>query len=114
MKIASCGDRIKLALRIRGFKNIELANHLGVDKSLITKYINNAFSPKQDKIVLMADFLNVDPVWLMGYDVPMDRVVTEQIKDSDNDLLVASIEKLTDEQKELIKSMINQFTKADK
>ena len=28
---------------------------------------------KQDKLTILADALNVNEVWLMGYDVPMER-----------------------------------------
>ena len=110
IKVETCGKRIKDALKNRRIKNVDLANYLGVDKSLITKYINNVFSPKQEKIVLMSEYLQVNPMWLMGYDVTMERKDAEKkTKNDDNDLLLADFEKLTEEQKELVKAMIKQL-----
>ena len=38
----------------------------------MSEYIKGLYDPKQDKIYVMAQALNVDPVWLMGFDVPME------------------------------------------
>ena len=38
----------------------------------MSEYLSGLYEPKQDKIYLMAQALNVDPVWLMGFDVPME------------------------------------------
>lgn len=42
----------------------------GVSESLISNYLRGAFNPKVDKIDLLARALNVNPVWLMGRDIP--------------------------------------------
>ena len=71
-KRASCGERIALALNIRGIKQIDLSTKTGIPKSAISQYISGEFKPKQDRIYLIARTLNVDEAWLMGYDVPME------------------------------------------
>ena len=67
--------RIKKALAIKGMKQSELCKLANIPKSSISQYISGAFEPKQDRIYLMAQALNVSEAWLMGYDVPMERQV---------------------------------------
>ena len=72
-KRASCSDRISLALSLRGMKQSELCIKTGIPKSAISQYISGEFKPKQDRVFLIAQALDVDEAWLMGYDVPMER-----------------------------------------
>ena len=65
--------RLKEALNITGTKQIELSRLTKLDRGTINNYLSGKYEPKQDKLSLIADALNVDPVWLMGYDVPMER-----------------------------------------
>lgn len=71
--IEKCSTRIARALAIRGMRQSELCEKTGIPKSAISQYISGAFLPKQDRTFLIAEALNVDPVWLMGYDVPMEK-----------------------------------------
>lgn len=71
--IDTCAKRIAKALSIRGMKQSELCEKTKIPKSAISQYVSGAFEPKQDRIFLIAQALDVDPVWLMGYDVPMEK-----------------------------------------
>ena len=75
---ATCGDRIKRALSIRGMKQSELCQATKIPKSAISQYISGAFEPKQDRIYIIAKALNVSEAWLMGYNVPMEREKTQR------------------------------------
>lgn len=66
-----CSVRIKKALSARGMKQSELCERTKIPKSALSEYISGAYEPKQDRLFLMAQALDVDPVWLMGFDVPM-------------------------------------------
>lgn len=68
-----CSVRLAQALRLRGMKQADLCNKTGIPKSAMSQYISGAFEPKQDRLALIAQALDVDPAWLMGYDVPMER-----------------------------------------
>lgn len=68
-----CGERISQALDIRNIKQAELCEKTKIPKSALSQYISGAFEPKQDRLMLIAQALNVDPVWLMGFDVPMEK-----------------------------------------
>lgn len=69
----SCSTRLQKALDIRGMKKIELSVKTGIPKSAISQYCSGAFKPKQKRLFLIAEALNVDEAWLMGLDVPMER-----------------------------------------
>ena len=71
--IESCATRIKKALSIRNMKQSELCRLTKIATSAMSEYISGRYDPKQDKIYLMSEALNVDPVWLMGFDVPMEK-----------------------------------------
>lgn len=72
-KTERCGKRIEMALSIRQMKQSDLCKLSGVPKSSLSLYLRDAYEPKQDKIYKMAIALNVSEMWLMGYDVPMER-----------------------------------------
>jgi transcriptional regulator with XRE-family HTH domain len=50
----------------------ELCEKTKIPKSALSEYISGAYEPKQDRVFILAEALNVDPVWLMGFDVPME------------------------------------------
>ena len=72
-KKEACSKRISKALSIRNMKQTDLCNITGIPKSAISQYISGAFEPKQDRIFLIANALDVSEAWLMGFDVPMER-----------------------------------------
>ena len=88
-KIESCGIRIQKALYLRDMKQSELSKLANVPKSSLSLYIKCVYEPKQDKIYAMAEVLNVNVTWLMGYDVPMERTSV-------------SITNLTDDEKAML------------
>ena len=71
--VESCAARIKKALSIRNMKQSELCEKTKIPKSALSEYISGAYEPKQDRVFVIAKALNVDPVWLMGFDVPMEK-----------------------------------------
>lgn len=76
-RIAPCAERISKALSIRGMRASELSQLAKIPKSSLSLYISGAYDPKQDKIYAMAKALNVSEAWLLGYDVPMERLETK-------------------------------------
>lgn len=69
----ACCKRIARALSVRQMKQTELCEKAGIPKSSLSLYLSGAYEPKQDRLYLIAQALNVDPVWLMGFDVPMEK-----------------------------------------
>lgn len=77
-RVASCGQRISIALSIRDMKQADLCKSAKVPKSSLSLYLSGAYEPKQERIFDMARVLNVSEAWLMGYDVPMERQSAEK------------------------------------
>lgn len=73
-----CNKRIKRALELRNMKQADLVEKTGIGKSAISQYLSGKYVPKQTATHLIAKALNVSEAWLMGYDVPIERV--EEIK----------------------------------
>ena len=77
VKIAeTCATRIKKALSIRNMTQTELCAKAKISKSSLSEYLSGKYIPRQDKVFILAQALNVDPVWLWGYDVPMEKEKT--------------------------------------
>lgn len=70
-------NRLKEAMQLRNIKQVDLVEKTGLDKTLINKYLSGISNARQQKLTLLADALNVNEVWLMGYDVPIQRDLTE-------------------------------------
>lgn len=51
-------------------------------KSALSQYFSGKHEPEDDKLTILGLALNVSEVWLMGYDVPMERKITPASTDS--------------------------------
>ena len=71
--IEPCATRIKKALSIRNMTQTELCAKTKISKSSMSEYMSGKYVPRQDKVFIIATALDVDPVWLWGYDVPMEK-----------------------------------------
>lgn len=80
--VATISERIKEALYIRGMKQVDLVEKTGIHKGSIHQYVSGHVEPKSDRLYLMAKALDVDPVWLMGLDVPMEKAKAEPTKEN--------------------------------
>jgi transcriptional regulator with XRE-family HTH domain len=111
-KVATCAERIKRTLYIKGMKQSDLCRLTKIPKSALSQYISGAFEPKQDRIYLMAQALNVSEAWLMGLDVPMDRKNPSSDKVAEPDLtegekvLLDLFRRVPEDQQKLVLQMI--------
>ena len=78
--IEPCSVRIRKALSIRNMTQTELCAKAKISKSTLSEYLKGLYEPKQDKVFILAQALTVDPVWLMGYDVPMEKKEEPKVK----------------------------------
>lgn len=79
-KVENFKTRLNKAMEIRKLKAIDLSLLTKISKSLISQYKNGYCEPKQDNFYLIANALNVDYAWLMGYDVPLERETEYHLK----------------------------------
>lgn len=77
-------DRIIQALRIRNMNAKQLSDLTKIPKSSISQYMSGYAKPKQDRIYLISQALNVNPTWLLGYDVNMEDDIQNVMKSFDN------------------------------
>ena len=101
-RIASCGQRISIALAKRGMRQSELCKLAKVPKSSLSLYLSGAYEPKQDRIYAMAKVLDVSEAWLMGYDVPMEKETKspEEPKLSEGERMLVELFRLVPQEKQ--------------
>ena len=72
MKKSDFASRLSQALETRGMKAADLSKKTKVAEGTISCYINGRYEAKQNRVQVFAEALDVNPAWLMGYDVPME------------------------------------------
>ena len=72
MKKSDFASRLSQALKTRGMKAADLSKKTKVAEGTISCYINGRYEAKQNRVQVFAEALDVNPAWLMGYDVPME------------------------------------------
>ena len=79
-------ERLSYALKERNKSQKDIAMILECDKSSITNYIKGKYIPKPDAVKRIADYLNVNMMWLYGFsdvmhtDPDFDEFVNEIYK----------------------------------
>ena len=74
--VSTFQQRFNEALQIRDIKPVDIAKRTGISESTISQYRSGYAKPKQDKLAILSNALYVNPVWLMGLNVPMEAVET--------------------------------------
>ena len=67
----------KKALSDLNMKPQELADRSGVSKASISQYVNGSHAPSNISSGKMGKILSVNPLWLMGFDVPREENVSD-------------------------------------
>lgn len=70
MKNPVTAKRLRQAMDEMGMKAVELSEKSGLGKSSISQYMNGSHSPSNISAGKMGKVLRVNPLWLMGFDVP--------------------------------------------
>lgn len=72
-KSTSFAHRLREGLERQGMTQTELARRSGISKSSISRYLKGDWEGKQEAVYALAQSLDVNEGWLMGYDVPPER-----------------------------------------
>lgn len=83
---SSTADRLQEAMAISGKKQVDLVRETGLNRGTISRYLSGEYEPKLSAIKKLALVLNVDEMWLWGYDVPMQRQKKKPAADDGNEL----------------------------
>lgn len=81
MNKVTTSDRLRQLLYERNMKQVDILNKVKpvcekykekMNKSDISQYVAGKVVPGQRKLTILAEALNVDVTWLMGYDIDYD------------------------------------------
>jgi transcriptional regulator with XRE-family HTH domain len=99
---------------------VELSRRTGINQPRIGEYIRGKYEAKQPAVYAISEALDVDPAWLMGYDVPMEprlcanKVPKKSIRKATNEELKLALfgnPEASDDLLEDIKSVAKMFLK---
>ena len=82
MEKLTTADRLKQIMRERNLKQVDILEFckpycekygVKLGKNDLSQYISGKVTPGQDKLTILGLALNVNEVWLMGYNLPSGR-----------------------------------------
>lgn len=82
----------------------EVAVKLNISKATVGAYLNAKREPKRPVLLSIAAYYGVDPMWLMGADVPKYKEALKAEKSPDT---LIDIEGLSEDKRELIKYVLS-------
>ena len=88
MKNSNTKERLNELMTQYGLKQSDIVKRTGLNKATISYYMNGKREPAQDNIFIIAQAFDVDPAWLMGYDVPMRTPLQERFSADSAQILV--------------------------
>lgn len=109
----SVRDRLIQAMNIRGIRQADIIERTGMGSSTISQYISGRNEPKRKAIAVLAEALDVNPAWLMGLDVPMERSEAIQVTKQEQSLL-SLFRQLDGEDQAKVMERIAVFLESDK
>ena len=71
-KVSTFKDRLNEALILRDVKPVDLARGTGISESTISQYRSGYAEPKEERLRQIANYLDINPTWLLGLNVYMD------------------------------------------
>lgn len=107
MKNPITAKRLASALAKSGLKPQELANASGVSKASISQYLGGSHAPSNISSEKMSKILDVSPLWLMGFDVPMrEKIFSKEETEKDIEL-IHKISLLNERDQKIVLNMID-------
>lgn len=111
-KITNTAGRLREIMAKRGLRNRDIVElcapyseqyHIILSKADVSLYVNGKVEPNQGKLFILGKALNVSEAWLMGYDVPIERLTSEnEPVPLRGDVLIDEISKLDERQRNLL------------
>lgn len=106
--IDSFANRLRLAMKDNNINLSKLSSLTNISKPLISNYLSGNYQAKQTNVYILAKALNVNPVWLMGYDVSKDFEQTyKELISEENKNLIFTKNEYIDKEDNLYKANIN-------
>lgn len=102
-------DRLKQLMRERNLRQVDILEKIQpyckrygvkIPHNALSQYISGKVLPKQDKLTILGLALNVSEAWLMGFDVPQDRISVETQNEIDDQLMLGLFHRLNERGRE--------------
>lgn len=109
----SFGSILKCLRNEKGINQTELGRLINVGKTTISGYENDSSFPDKETLKKIADYFDVSIDYLLGR--TNDRTSNKTTEDwpADAIVLMRSVSKLTDKQKEIVKRLVQEFIDED-
>ena len=92
-------ERLRSSMESHDMNAKELSKRTGLSESTISRILAGQVVPRQKSFKLMADALNCDFVWLLGYDESNDHLIQiEKLTPSNQTRLLAYYQAVLDTQ----------------
>ena len=110
-RVSNFKDRFNQALEIRNILPVDLSKRTKISEATISQYRSGYAKPKEEKLAIISNALNVNPAWLMGLDVSME-LHQAKFDLTDNKILIElDKQNFTDEQMESVKHFLDLYLK---
>ncbi len=108
--------RLKKLMGDRNETTYSIAEHLNLSAATISRYADGKMAPKITTIEVMARYFNVNPAWLMGYEVDRELDIEIESKDlsKDEQILLCNFNKLNDLGKNEANKRVAELTEISK
>jgi transcriptional regulator with XRE-family HTH domain len=83
MKISTTSERLRYLMNERHLRQVDILNlcephckkyNVKMGRNDLSQYVSGKVEPGQEKLTILGIALSVSEAWLMGYDVPMNRM----------------------------------------
>lgn len=110
MKKCTISQRLKEIMNLMGIKQINILNKaqqiceklgIKIGSNDLSQYITGKVEPSQKNLSVLAKALDTNEVWLMGYDVPMDKDFKDFIYDDNLKKFIFKLDNADNKIKEL-------------
>jgi len=116
MKITNTSQRLQQIMKEKNLKQIDILNRvkplcekygIKLGSNDLSQYVQGKVEPSQRKLSVLAEALNTNEVWLMGYDVPLENKDDIVINISDYTILVKDIYPYKEGEKIILKDLFS-------
>ena len=97
-------EKLRQAMHEKRCSSADIARATGISPSVLSRYLSGANKPSSDNIIVISQYLNVSPEWLLSYsDAPEPLKKNQAISSATDPLL-----KIIEVQEELINNLQKQ------
>lgn len=105
--VATFAQRLRDIMNIRNARARDVTASTGVSASQISHYLKGDYDPKQITIIKLSRYFRVNDLWLIGYDVDMQRF--EPTFEGTKQEIIEMLDSLDQHDLERVKQFINDY-----